>query len=649
MTSDLFDANLAAFEAGPQPQIARAMRAIREPSARLAGTLEGGSLNLDLGHTTLYEPDALTFASKQVEAFTARPTRHFLNISRVPERSAQVSHDVIRDILSEIQGQDFNAVPDEDAGYLVSFGLGLGLHLPLLLERLAVRSLVIVEQFAEFLFHSMHVLPWAGLFEMLRARGGDIRIHIGDDPQALSHALVYELRGRHFPMLDGSYFLKHYTSPVLDAAMDGLRQLLPIVEGTDGFFEDEYLMLKQGTENFLHYDFRLLTPKVGPPLREFPVFIVGSGPSLDDCIEPIRRNRENAIVITGGTGLGPMLRNGVRPDFHCEIENTPEIADGLEMVRREHDFSGITLIAANNVHPDVIAKFDSRILYWRDSIVPSRLFAGADAVLPLAGPTVTNLAVRAAIAMGFYEFYLFGIDLGSRNPDKHHSDSSVYATAEDEYWKSGTAMEPLTIPVEGNLGETVYTNRPFLLTRMYFKRLFDAFPQHHFFNCSSGARLGRAAPVIASTLIAEPAAVDHREYAARCRDELPFLAAGAAIDRERLAAYRDGLDRWFDDAAAAFDAAGKGGIVERVESMLPLLQPSATMAEHSVESAVKGTCTGSMISILQFGYFLYRRLPPEDRARFLQIFDRATRRRLDWMRREILALADDLLAQARAA
>jgi len=301
MTSDLFNANLAAFEAGPQPQLAAAMRRIEAPSARITGRLEDGSLNLDLGHTTLYEPDALSYAANQVDAFVARPTRHFMNIARVPERSQQVSHDAIRDILSQIQGQGLEAAPAPDAGYLVSFGLGLGLHLPQLLARLPVRSLIVVDQFPEFLYHSMHVLPWAGLFEMVRERGGDIRIHLTDDPQALANALVYELRGRFFPMLDGSYFFKHYTSRVMDSAMDGLRELLPVVEGSDGFFEDEYLMLKQGTGNFLHRDFHLLTPGGTPSLREFPVFIVGSGPSIDDCIEPIRRNRENAIVITGGT------------------------------------------------------------------------------------------------------------------------------------------------------------------------------------------------------------------------------------------------------------------------------------------------------------------------------------------------------------
>lgn len=646
MSSELFELNLAAMTEHGQGHLADEMRAIHTPESRLTGRLEDGSLNLDIGHAHLYSPDALTYAAKQVDAFKQQPVRHLTRRMSLEGQMVHVSHKVMQQVTNKMENPELAVLPDPDAGFLISIGIGLGIHLPMLMETYEVKTLIVVEQFKEFLYHSLHIMPWHGLFTIMEERGGSIRFLCSEDAETLANALVFELRGPAFSMLDGSYIFRHYTSPVLDKTVEKLKEVMPVVEGSDGFFEDEYLMLKQGAENFRDFSFHLLKDDRARPIKEMPVFVIGSGPSLDDCMEPIRKNRKNVMVFTGGTGLGPMLRQGIRPDFHCEIENTWDIRDGLEMLLKEGlDFSGITLIAANTVHPDVLSFFDNRVLYWRDSVVPSRLYCDWSEPLNLAGPTVTNLAVRSALSMGFFEFYLFGIDLGSKQPDKHHSDASVYATAEDEYWKSGSQMEPFTIEVEGNLGSTVYTNRPFLLTRMFFKRLFSMFQMCHFFNCSDGVKLDGATAVIPSTLIAEPGIMPHQDMAAACRASLPHHAAGDLFQADLLASFRAATTDWFDKADAIAASAPNRSIQQVVADFLPMLQPSSYMTNHSIDSAAKGMCTGTMITILQFGYATARRLPEADRKRFMEIYSEAFADCLFWMRSETMRLTDHFVDQ----
>lgn len=644
MPSDLFELNLAAMKDHGLAHVAEEMRSISNPESRLTGALEDGTLNLDIGHAKLYSPDVLTYAAQQVSAFQKQPIRHVSQRMSLKGEMIHASHKVMKQVMTEMGSPELNILPEDDAGYLISIGLGLGVHLPMLLEAYDVKTLIIVEQFKEFLYHSLHVVPWHGLFAIMEERGGSIRFLLSEDPQTLSNALVFELRGPAFSMLDGSYIFRHYTSPVLDQAVEKLKEVMPVVEGSDGFFEDEYLMLKQGAENFRDFSFNLLKDARDRPIKEMPVFVIGSGPSLDGCIEPIRKNRDNVIVMTGGTGLGVMLRNGIRPDFHCEIENTWDIRDGLEMLLKEGlDFSGITLIAANTVHSDVLSFFNQRIVYWRDSVIPSRLFCNWDEPLNLAGPTVTNLAVRSAMSMGFFEFYLFGIDLGSKEPSKHHSDSSVYATAKDDYWKSGSQMEPFTIEVEGNLGSKVYTNRPFLLTRMFFTRLFSMFQMCHFFNCSDGVKLDGATAVIPSTLVAEKGIMPHPELAKICRDQLPHYSAGELLRTDLLEEFRSAVSDWFDKADALAAKAPDRTIQEVVSDYLPLLQPSSFMTDHSIDSAAKGMCTGTMITILQFGYSTARRLPKADQKRFMTIYAHALSDCLTWMRSETMRLTGHFL------
>lgn len=646
MSNELFELNLAAMTEYGQGHLANEMRAIADPESRRTGKLDDGTLNLDIGHAKLYSPDALTYAAKQVDSFKQRPVRQLSRRMSLEGQMVHVSHKVMKHVTIEMDNPELALLPDPDAGFLISVGIGLGIHLPMLLEAYDIKTLIVVEQFKEFLYHSLHIVPWHGLLAIMDERGGSIRFLCSEDPDTLANALVFELRGPAFSMLDGSYIFRHYTSPVLDKTVDKLKELIPVVEGSDGFFEDEYLMLKQGAENFRDYSFNLLKDSRERPIKEMPVFVIGSGPSLDSCIEPIKKNRDNVMVFTGGTGLGVMLRQGIRPNFHCEIENTWDIRDSLEMLLKEGlDFSGITLIAANTVHPDVLSFFDNRIIYWRDSVIPSRLFCDWDEPLNLAGPTVTNLAVRSAMSMGFFEFYLFGIDLGSKEPDKHHSDSSIYATAEDDYWKSGSQMEPFTIEVEGNLGSTVYTNRPFLLTRMFFKRLFSMFQMCHFFNCSDGVKLDGATAVIPSTLIAEEGIMPHPELAEICRNQLPYHPAGDLFRADLIEDFRIAITEWFDKADAITATAPDRSIQDVVSDFLPLLQPSSYMTNHSIDSAAKGMCTGTMITILQFGYATARRLPEADRKRFMEVYADAFADCLSWMRSETMRMTDHFVNQ----
>ncbi|WP_425407662.1 6-hydroxymethylpterin diphosphokinase MptE-like protein [Hwanghaeella sp.] len=645
----LFLANLDTLKAAGLSGPATAVLRIGEPVMTRTSAEEPGGPNLLQGGAPLYTPDAAQAAFAQVESYLKRPVRHLSTFTGVPEKTELLSHEAIRKVLGGMQGQSLNPTPDPETGYLVCFGLGLGLHLPLLQQALPFRTLVVVEENPEFLLHSLHTVDWTALDAACKARGGRLHLILSKDAQSVADTLLREMRGPEFPMIDGSYIYQHYTSPFLDKSIDALREAMPIIEANDGFFEDEQIMLDQACRNFLRNDFFLLTEAPTPrPLKPMPVFVVGSGPSLDRNIEDIRRNRENVILMSCGTSLRPLLEAGMVPDFHSEIENVEDIGTIIGMLSREHDLSGIPLIAANTVKQSVLDKFDRKILYWRDTVVPTRLLASQEDTLSMTGPTVTNLAIRAAISMGFYEFYLFGIDLGSPDPDRHHAKASVYNATDDEYWKSGAAMEPFVIEQPGNMGGTIYTNRPFLLTKFFFETLFSRFPNHHFFNCSHGVRFEHATPIVSSTLEAMPAEIPGPELVDKCLGELTDVKAGGLVPVERLEEYRSALVERFDNLGALCERASETDFDTLLAEIRSMIAPVSYRTEYSTKSAVDTLISGTITTILHFGYFMVRRIPKDDRPRFMSLFTEALHDAVGAMRVRALALTDELIEERRA-
>ena len=102
---------------------------------------------------------------------------------------------------------------------------------------------------------------------------------------------------------------------------------------TSGYFEDEIEMIRNCHANLRRWDFRVIE---SVPVREqsFPVLIVGAGPSLDRDMPHLKALRERAIVVSCGTSIGILLKNGIRPDLHCEIERGELVHELLAKVAR---------------------------------------------------------------------------------------------------------------------------------------------------------------------------------------------------------------------------------------------------------------------------------------------------------------------------
>lgn len=652
MSTDRYERNLEAMRRY-QPHVARRIESMVVPYSRIVGRAASGDLNIDLGHTRFYKPDAATYTADQVKAFVDKPDQRIsLGWPVKPQDRKFLWQDVIGETLDrlEAKGQGTQSQSmDPDGGYLVVLGLGLGLHLEPLIERLDVRSVVVVEQYEEFLLHTMYEADIAKVLDIIDQRKGSVQFLFSDVPVNIANYLFYLMRHDAFGLIDGSYIYSHYDSYVMQETKRLFVERLPVLMGSPGFFEDELVMMTNCVENMAQSSDYVFADKLRYG-KQTPILICGSGPSLDASIETIKGHTDSCFVMSCGTGLGALLGHGIVPDFHVEVENTPGPAEILSKLSEAHDLSSIVLLATNTVHPDVARHFDKRIFYFRDSVSSSKIFSGKYGQIYFAAPTVANAASRIALGFGFQNVFLLGVDLGARDASNHHSSKSVYV-ADDTFLETHPehlAATKYSIEAPGNLGGRVRTNHSFLYAGIHFSAMIAQYKRATIYNCSDGIRITGTIPKLLEAAEITPPEDSKARESQTIWQELDQVPPQEVISPQRVSDLTDALVIYYLSIRSVINSVDSSDIDLRLlfDEFKDLLDdPTATEADRAVQQIHSGT----MMNCYNFLYQTYRRLPQDAREAFFIDFREILLASIDKMEQQTTELTDAFLHRVEAA
>lgn len=618
---ELYDRNRAFFER-EYPSIFHKLRDLGPARSTLVGSAASADLNIDLGHTLFYDTDAETFARRQIEEFRRTPGQFFMNPPQRYDPPEFVHERVSEAMYDFLDGRELPKLPlgeAHDAGYLLVFGLGLGFHIPPLLERCDVRYVIIMEEFLEFLDHSFHCQDWQALHEAAAARNTRFFFVFGDDPDQIHSRMHWFMRGEGFGLIDGSYIFRHYRSMLLDAVYAQFRKELPLLPVSIGFWEDENMMVRNCAYNLINHDSYLLdtTPRLE---RDVPAFIIGSGPSIDGSIETIKANRDKAVVFSCGTGLSTLLSHGIVPDFHCELENVYSSYTHLRLLQDRYGvLDRITLIAANTVFPGMLGLFGTSILFFRDSVTSTSLWAPDQTGIYGASPTVTNVGIRSSLLMGFRQIYLFGVDLGTRDTAKRHSTRSVYETDKDWADTHEDRDRQWNIPMPGNFGGRAYTNDILQWARMLMIHSLDPFPTAKVHNCSDGVKITGTIPKLPRTVKLDTPPGRPQRVIEQIKASLAFFKAPELIAAIPTADVIAEFESWGDEVEAiiARCLAEQRSFTDFYAELMPLLRPAG---ERRFQKTIRSYFVGTLMMMFQIGYFFWHRTAEDEQPAMMRAF-----------------------------
>jgi hypothetical protein len=496
MNTELFEKNMAAFKKA-LPEIHYRLSQITETQSKLIFD-EDGNPDIEFRGQTVYGEPLETYNKKSIKYHYDNPTRLFLSppqSSNMDTVGQDFNFRVLKRAVEEENIQFGTEPANEESHFFIVMGVGLGQHLMELAKRSNAIGFIMIEPNIEFLYHSLYITEWDEIFSHFRGPeiGRYCNLFIESNPFDLNQLIISAMRGINPSFCDGTQIYTHYLSAIFEETRRSFMKDANMVVTGLGFYVDEEIMIRNSYNNLKKYNKHVFQDSKRK--LDLPVFVIGSGPSLENNIDYIRENQDNAIIVTGGTSLRPLLKAGIKSDFHVEVENVEATFTVLEYLASEFDVSDITLVTTTTMQPAAIELFDKTVLYFRQSLSSNPIFSlGQEYQLLEVSPTVTNAALSFAQQIGGHELYFFGMDYGTRELGRQH----IKGTAYDDKVPFSRKFNK---PYRGNFGGTVYTENILSWARNVAERSIRRFQNGHiYYNCSDGCYIERAIPRIPKSL-----------------------------------------------------------------------------------------------------------------------------------------------------
>ncbi|WP_187646978.1 motility associated factor glycosyltransferase family protein [Nitrosophilus labii] len=459
-------------------------------------------INLKIDGNLFYPDDYLDSLDSKIDNFLNSPIESF---NLIPDKPPKYYKKPLQEKYLKKIVENFMDIKDKNEEvlikdkkslfFLIVYGIGLGFHIEKLLENKKIEILILVEEKIEVFIASLYTVEWEKLFEKT-----SISIVLGTDPDKLAYATVNKLHRINETFTYRVFLYIHYNTNILEKFKIELKNLILEENSKWGFFDDELISIKNTLINIKN-KIPIYTGK-NKLNDELPLFIVASGPSLEDAIKTIKKYKNSAVIFSCGTALRPLLKNGVKPDYEIVIERMKHTYDALLDNASLEELKEVNIIGVNPMYPDVFKLGSKNYMMPRFPDSGANLFFNFYNFpkIEFMTPTVTNMALALGLHLGFKTIYLFGTDLGFKDRSKHHAKDSVYYKKESQF-KTET-MDSYK-EVDGNFVGRVFTTRIFEMARKNIEKLLRLYPDITVYNTADGAKIEGTTPLEAEEIFIE--------------------------------------------------------------------------------------------------------------------------------------------------
>ena len=467
-------------------------------------------INIDSNGEMVYPQNVDAAIDNQVDTFLTNPTAIFKKPSICnPSKGAELHSKLLKKIetISPYLGntfQEYGLNPNlKTLPIMIIAGIGNGKHIERLLEKTDIKHLIIIDKDFTFLKLSMHIIDWEKIISYFNRPGYTIDFYNTNQSKQLPNAILNTLFSNNPYKAYYIPYYTHYNSPFFDEVKKHFLDKFQLLFQGLGFIDDELNSLRKTLKN-LDHNIPVYMGSNDIP-KNSTLFIVASGPSLDNDIEYIKKHKDDVVIFSCGTALRILEKNGITPDFHFEIEREEEIHDVLQQYTSKHIRDKVALVGLNVLYDKVFTEdFKESYLYFRDLDSGSSIISNNIPKLFHTNPTVTNGAISFASEFSWDKIYLFGADMGFKDINKHHSkDAFMYSkknTTFDWHAEIGTDV---TNHLEANFGgEKIYCTSVFFWTKQNIENLLIE-KDITLYNCSDGVKIERTIPFHAKDIVIE--------------------------------------------------------------------------------------------------------------------------------------------------
>ncbi len=500
--------------------------------------------------TPLYNDNPTKQAQEQVTRYTERAyfgrTNYFATQSSLMEDDRlHVKYMMkLANVLEKVPSHELNILQKLPKNFptCLMFGIGLGYHLPVLLEQHTFDYLFICEPDLELFYASLFCIDWAEIIQKIDHQGNSLFLNIGITYDEFFESVRNISSDVGTFSIINSFCYQHYPSDEVNESIKQFFDNYYQLHLGFGFYNDAITGLSHAIHN-IEQKAEFIFPHQGmhQKLRDYPVFVVANGPSLDNAIEMIKSFEDQVIIIAAGTALQSLVKAGIKPDFHVLVERTKGTYDAqIDFLEVSDDYTDLNLLAVDVMYPDVLPMYKWAGIGRKGPEAASAFLAVQTIMkygrpvleLPFCAPLVANTALAYAVAFGFGDVYLLGVDNGYHMTGETHSKLSIY---HDDKMKSlgYAAVSGADHKLPGNLGQDVMATNLMCMAKINMEKVIGLVPHINFFNVGHGAKLEGATAIKDDGVILSTQSYDKEALVEEIKDKF-FQTIEVELSDEKL-------------------------------------------------------------------------------------------------------------------
>lgn len=507
----MFQKNMTFFQEA-QPAIFDKYRNYIPKELQLVFTDEGyiNLYNITGNKHPVYSKDPYEFCQEYVNKYQQMPSFYRVTARTTkaidPENDAHIHN--MNPLIDYMNSKEVRATSihplEPKTQFMLVHGIGIGYHIPMILEKTDVQHMCIFEPHEDNFYASLHTIDWRKLYEYFDHEYSTLNLILGQDPQTSFHITRQYLNQIGLFNAVKPYVFDHLSSQEIKESSAVFFEKLPTMIGAMGYFDDEQVSLSHTVANY--QENRLILRdhvQLNNRVLDRPAFVVANGPSLDHCVEFLRTHQKDVVIFSCGTALGSLYKAGIKPDFHIEMERTRPVVEWIETSTTPEFREDIICLGLNTVHPDAYSLFKTTGMGMKSNDVGTHFicqYIGENEFIvnfALCNPTVGNTGLAFAAALGFKDIYIVGLDLGFASDGSHHSSFSKHYDVKDEHQDSLNLYKAETAGNKthaGNFGGEVTTTAVYGHARISAETLLRQNPHITCYNTSKGMLIAGTTP-----------------------------------------------------------------------------------------------------------------------------------------------------------
>ncbi|TMP33840.1 motility associated factor glycosyltransferase family protein [Pseudoalteromonas rubra] len=515
--NERFSKNLQSFEKY-YPDIAKAItnHSVREDFCLHVTTSGHGNFVPQGSSAPIYSQSPIEQTTEQVERQLSKPVLSLTDYTGYGQNQEDERLHVrymteLTNLMIDIRDQGqapLSKIPEHFPSAVI-FGIGLGYHIPLLLERTQFDYIFLIEPDFEQFFASLFCTDWFKVIADIDEQGGCLFFHLGVDHSLFIQDIEKVAEDVGAFALVRSFCYQHTPGAQLNTLIRQWAKDYFRFQFGHGFYNDAVTGLAHSIHH-VRNKAAWLTRSTSNINKDTPVFIIGNGPSLDEAEAFIKRNYEKAIVIAAGTSIATLYNKGIPVDFHALVERPYSNYKIFGDIVPPEVYQDINLIGLSTLYPDTNQRYK-----WA-GIAAKGAEAGTSMMdllalchmsqtlpkIPYSNPVVANTALSFVLYMGFRNVYLFGIDNGKDPKGAHHSKDSIYRPSNEDDESQGYGhLEISGHTLPANFGGVVVSNDLLMIAHAQLEKLLRYYDVDTCLNVGSGAKIAKALPVKAEDLL----------------------------------------------------------------------------------------------------------------------------------------------------